>query len=186
MRYYLFRFMCVISATIFVTSVWWWIRSYWHYDVAGHSSGHYGSWIETRNGTLNVLRVSSQRYSRPAGWHYQTTRAELVSPPLRPFPLDRRGTFAGFIVRRTVMDEYLSEGIYAPPPGGSYTTTYTVAGPFWLIAILSSVLPAAWLMARVRHRNRRMNNRCTICGYNLRASNDRCPECGTPFSLGAS
>jgi hypothetical protein len=47
----------------------------------------------------------------------------------------------------------------------------TLALPFaWLGSRLTRVLRARWL------RNRR---RCRRCGYDLRASPDRCPECGT-------
>jgi hypothetical protein len=48
--------------------------------------------------------------------------------------------------------------------------------PYWPAAVLSAALPAAWLLARTR---RRPEGICHVCGYDLRATSDRCPECGT-------
>jgi hypothetical protein len=51
----------------------------------------------------------------------------------------------------------------------------------WILGIASSVLPACWLLMYIRNRHRRSLDgslRCLSCGYDLRASKDRCPECG--------
>ena len=53
--------------------------------------------------------------------------------------------------------------------------------PLWLVLIVSSLAPAFVLRAHVRRTNRRRRVRqgmCAACGYDLRASTDRCPECG--------
>jgi hypothetical protein len=47
--------------------------------------------------------------------------------------------------------------------------------PFWLPVVLFGLAPAVWLFRRLR---RRPAGLCPRCGYDLRATPDRCPECG--------
>jgi hypothetical protein len=56
-----------------------------------------------------------------------------------------------------------------------------VTAPHWALALLCGVLPAARLvrLAGIRARRRHTPGLCRGCGYDLRASPGRCPECGT-------
>ena len=71
------------------------------------------------------------------------------------------------------------------PPGGSYgiptfapRRDYVVA--YWPVALLFALLPATWLMSHGRYWRERLRGegRCIRCGYDLRATPNRCPECG--------
>ena len=77
--------------------------------------------------------------------------------------------------------------------GGRYWNTqdgpigYAARGlglPWWYLVLLVLAGPAPaflrWLGARRRRERRRRAGPCVICGYDLRASPERCPECGTP------
>ena len=60
---------------------------------------------------------------------------------------------------------------------GRYSYTW-VALPLWLFLSIFLVLPLRWAIRRIRHA-RDAENHCGECGYDLRASPERCPECGT-------
>jgi hypothetical protein len=65
------------------------------------------------------------------------------------------------------------------PTGGSFKFECSVvAVPYWSLLALMAVLPALWCRRRwVRDRRQKMGL-CLACGYDLRGSPDRCPECG--------
>lgn len=53
--------------------------------------------------------------------------------------------------------------------------------PWFIVA--TCVLPGWWLVTwrcRLRQAYRRTHGLCPTCAYDLRASKERCPECGTP------
>ena len=57
--------------------------------------------------------------------------------------------------------------------------------PCWLGAVAAGVMPALWLRQSWQRRRQRFRERhglCLTCGYDLRATPERCPECGTPVA----
>jgi hypothetical protein len=58
----------------------------------------------------------------------------------------------------------------------------TAVAPFWSVAAATAALPLGWsaglLCGGLRTRRRKVLGRCPACGYDLRASPARCPECG--------
>jgi hypothetical protein len=57
------------------------------------------------------------------------------------------------------------------------SVSYEYYIPDAVLAPVLGVLPAVSLFRRFRRR-RRANGLCRVCGYDLRATPDRCPECG--------
>jgi hypothetical protein len=60
----------------------------------------------------------------------------------------------------------------------------SVTLPCGLILGLSAIVPAVGALRvakALRRRRRRLRGFCVACGYDLRESTDRCPECGAPI-----
>jgi hypothetical protein len=64
-------------------------------------------------------------------------------------------------------------------------TARLFAVPDWLVVIAAALLPAAMLRKILLRRSRRAGGRCVNCGYDLRASTGRCPECGVAVQPGS-
>jgi hypothetical protein len=91
-----------------------------------------------------------------ARFHY---RADGVLPPV-----ERWGEFSPALTP-------------TPPQRGAYRTV-----KYSSIALTLAVLPLVWLATRLiqrwRHAGRAAAGLCRRCGYDLRATPGRCPECG--------
>jgi hypothetical protein len=48
----------------------------------------------------------------------------------------------------------------------------------WYPVVGLGVIPILWIAFQLRRKSRRSGGFCTGCGYDLRATPDRCPECG--------
>lgn len=63
-------------------------------------------------------------------------------------------------------------------PEGILVGEFVVGFRYWLIGLMTSIAPAIWLISRANRRRNR-HGFCPVCCYDLRATPDRCPECGT-------
>ena len=108
------------------------------------------------------------------------------SPPVSPAWIQSRRIF---IWQRLGFDVMLGENVSfnahwqnAPPASVWYDAeTYFVECPFWIVIGLGLPLPVVWMRRQLRTRRAlRLIGCCKTCGYDLRATPDRCPECGTP------
>jgi predicted Zn-ribbon and HTH transcriptional regulator len=115
----------------------------------------------------------------------------LRSPPSQaPFSLIDPVPTDAVLDARVLVLVARSVPVYAP---GGYSgfqpalpvataAVMSIAAPDWFLAVLAAVLPTlravAWHTAR---RRARLAGRaiCAKCGYDMRATPERCPECGT-------
>jgi hypothetical protein len=82
--------------------------------------------------------------------------------------IDRHESFAGF--------QYVH---FSPQFGPHPKSIWLALVPYWFVLGSLAALPLAWIASFARRRRRIAANLCAECGYDLRASPSRCPECGT-------
>ena len=93
---------------------------------------------------------------------------EYRSPSLR--------RFGGFLLAEDEI-RFSSGSIVYFGPRLFYTA---IRIPDWFVLAVLGILPMASGSVRLLRRNRRSHlSLCCACGYDLRATPDRCPECGT-------
>ena len=184
----------LLSTVLFVATVGIWTRSYFVSDWVrimsehegpereviedGHPVTHHDSFerewaIQASRGRIGVSlerRMNMGTDAEP-GFNWQPTPPTPMDiSGLAPFAdvlFDRVGF--GFVKMRERTD-----------PGTSSVTTGVLA-PCWFLALVTGVLPAVWLTRWRRSAiaaRRRDAGQCAACGYDLRASPGRCPECG--------
>ncbi len=178
LRRWLFNFATSVSLLLCVTTTVLWIIS----SRTACSMGWRGDWIFVAISERNIVCLRLyEDHGSTQGWSGGTYPAPTYTQGLW-IELTMFGGHGlpqlGIAYRqdRTSTPPYDSPEVAWTYGNRRYHNVYL---PHWLIVLATVVLPVAWAMhfRRTRHRNR--EGLCFVCGYDLRATPDRCPECGT-------
>jgi hypothetical protein len=156
----------VASLLLCIATVVLWVRSYWVEDVLLYArEKHALAYIlHCRSGALTGGRIPSFESPPQARFEHRATSTSLGETPM---PVDEWFLGIGWFS----MD--FSPVVNPNTPGRHL---YLVKVPIWMVFLVSLPLPAIWMVRRSVSRSD--TRRCDTCGYDLRATPDRCPECG--------
>jgi len=160
---HLFTMLSVLSLLLCVATWVLWVRSYWRIDG-----------------------ISNERNDDRGG---KEIAVESVRGQVLIMSLGRDDLWPGIrgweSIHRPLSDDENYDWTTAPWHGfgmthwGHRTNRFVmVAIPHWGLAAAFGLVPAARCFSTARARSRRRRQRCESCGYDLRASPERCPECG--------
>jgi hypothetical protein len=151
-----FTALSVLSLLLCLATPALWVRSYRIGDAVGWPGETLAA---TSEGRLYFSFIA-ERFANENPWRSVTVWQWSDRTGRRPVP---RFEFAGFA--------YTTIGTPA------VSTSFAV--PMWFLVLLFAIAPAVWIRRLLRSRRRRRAGHCPVCGYDLRATPERCPECGT-------
>jgi hypothetical protein len=174
-----FRGVVAISLILFMAAASMWVRSYYVNDWFMFRKLNPAARSITDCNIISDLGIITVHWQTPCkGWPeaYESFAENEQS---------------GFTYQRDVPDftDAPDSGATFPLPFHGFLfdrqspNFITVELPYWPLVVVTSFLPMAvvlrTLARRLRGRWRDRNGLCRNCGYDLRSSRERCPECGT-------
>ncbi len=197
-----FDLSAILSLLLCLGMIVLWVRSYWvverfelnHYEAAGNGYRSNEIHVWSSSGVLMIdgkqqsdwfppkhqFMVDDFRRQHPRRWEYGWVRTDFTSIRLGQSGPPSVWTRLGFWLWRTASQ---ARGRDSNSDYGAYV----LALPHWCPLGMGMILPAlrgrSWLKQwHLRRRARR--GLCITCGYDLRATPARCPECGTAVPVG--
>jgi hypothetical protein len=189
----LFNLAVATSLVLCAATVVLWTRSFYSYEHLSRAKAHRdgGYLLRSHRGRMYFERRSIWEGVEPLYWYRGPSRSDPVfsnsfriSPPHESVALGfgyYKGSDYTWSFRK---NPYPQEVYQFPPLSDQRWSKDDYAGihiPYSVIVLLTALPPMMW--AR-RYVNRRRDSRigrglCPTCGYDLRATPERCPECGT-------
>lgn len=169
---WLFHAMTALSLILCIATVGLGIRSHWVTDSAFVWGKPYTHGVVDEGCTIQIVSSlgSTEIRQEYTAWLTLPRNGNLgwVVPDR-----SRSFGFPGFHWQTSWYSSSLLEH-----PGNYDGTTRTLTASDWLLAPIAAIVPIFWFL-RWRKRDRFPPGCCQNCDYDLRATADRCPECGT-------
>ena len=165
------HFCFALSAPLCILFLAGWVRS--------HLTGDEVRYIHHREGTLTKQWVAAHGGGDFVVCHWSGHLLTFVAPPRWQHLRSTTGP-----VRHNLPDYVhglFGYGVCHHRPTGSLLKRYdALVLPYWLPALITGMpwLVVGWRRWASRAARRIAAGLCPACGYDLRASEDRCPECG--------
>jgi hypothetical protein len=169
---YLFTLCSAASLVLCVLVVLFWVRSH---DMRDQWDSYHGTLQQVIGSDSGRIEYFRYRYTRPTAadreWSWLTLKRGLIVP---------LSGLHGFHEVLGVGWDVQAQWSFAKP-----APPYTISSrewwvPHWAAAVTLAALPTCRLAPLIRRcRGRCRTGHCPTCGYDLRASPERCPECGT-------
>ncbi len=167
--------LTAVSLLLLAATAALWARSHRIIDEVSVQSGTTTrSEVALLNGSIRLMSHETDNDSMPAMW--TSTRRNLAAendwnlsalPPAGSIPTASTGK-AGFKAQ--------TGGLWGP--GFAVHTYHAYSAPLWAFCVLFLLWPTLRVALWIREQMRYGENCCAKCGYDLRATLDRCPECG--------
>jgi hypothetical protein len=171
----LFTFFSVLSLLLCLATIVLWLRSYRVRDMVSFAKA--GGNSHMAQSILGRVHVQTTFGNSTGGFHYAADRLSpqaIWNGGMSRYPVNTEWHF-GFV--------WQSYSRRHMPLWGNATNLITrhrlIVVPYWSVSVLLAVLPGVWVVGRLRRRDRVEFGHCRQCGYDLRASPERCPECAT-------
>jgi hypothetical protein len=154
-----------------------WIRSYWAGDWLRWQDATQRHRIETRTIILRdggmgiVIEHTYLPVIRAGGPVYTRTTIDHSAVGTRGYP--GLGLDFPYITDMRAMGFEFAYG------HNQFSRYQGLGFPLAAIFFLGLLPPVLWARMRTKQRRRPQGNFCATCNYDLRATPDRCPECGT-------
>jgi hypothetical protein len=187
MRRRLLNFVAATSLLLAVAVAVLWAWSYGTCAQASYGAGGTTSRMVSLYSWRGSLHVWVNRADRSPAWPQHPPKWGWVTSPrvMHDTTLANEPSRFGFLGVVFASHDRVSSGTL--PDAVPYTMHDQFIGaivPYWLIECVLLALGFLWL-ARRRRRRTPLSGLCRRCGYDLRATPDRCPECGTAAVGGA-
>jgi hypothetical protein len=175
--------LVVVSAALAIPVVTLWLRARsspdaWFIEHDVPPDHLFVTWVRLTPHDLVIEHHFQPAHPQEERWVTEHFRGERLDEAQNAVQRLRPDATLGFAHRRSIT-RFANTQTGLPAPSAVYDGFLV---PMWavLLASVSPVLVITVVLtprALVRRRRRRLG-RCMCCGYDLRASADRCPECG--------